>query len=450
MVEASGQIEQSGGIKAPNGASSDTLKVGPFPQYPEGSDMLGIRPILEAKGALSRRSRIRIKNPDSDAGGFTRESNRPDALRRTRRELMERLGQLLPVMKISKIDQNGQEAEAGIRQSNDFVREKRKELITEGHARDALAEEFINNQQEVGVNLGDLGEQMARFVILTPPEGRKTEETDSKPPIFLIPGISNDLESMGMLPQELAFSGRNVVTIGYPESWRGNVTDAFGEAARSSSGYEPHTSFFKGAIRDILQRPDVKEKLGSSAEIDLWGFSAGAAIVADILKDKKFQDITANARIIAPPSCVDQKNVKIFNQEIPLPKDMLYELWQIFRPRNLKAAAKLNVSNRGEIEYTEEKRKRMTKAYNALRDKVLKRNEWWKNDMRVKEGGSIIVVSYDNDTLTKSYKTVGEISQNPNLRVLELPGSHVTPRTEPGILIDAISKITNPSVTAAA
>ena len=44
----------------------------------------------------------------------------------------------------------------------------------------------MNNQQEVRVDMGELGEQMARYIVLTPPEGRKTAETDSKPPIFLI------------------------------------------------------------------------------------------------------------------------------------------------------------------------------------------------------------------------------------------------------------------------
>lgn len=94
-----------------------------------------------------------------------------------------------------------------------------------------------------------------------------------------------------------------------------------------------------------------------------------------------------------------------------------------------------------------DKRRRMLRTYNALRNKVLKRNEWWKKDMRVKDGGSIVVVSYDKDRLTKSYKAVNEIKQNPNLRVLELSGSHNTPRTKSEELITAINAVINSHAT---
>ena len=396
--------------------AGEKIKEGPFPQYPEGSDMPLVRPILEAKRALSRRSRIRIKNSDSDAAGFIRESNRPDALRRTRRELAEKI--------------------------KDTPKKERRAIIEAAHARDEIAEEFMTNQQEVRVGMGDLGEQMARFVVLTPPEGRRTQDSDSKPPIFLISGISNDLESMGMLPQEIAFEGRKVVTIGYPESWHGNVTDAFGKAAEDSTSYEPYVSFFKEAIKAIREMPDVKEKLGDSSQIELWGWSAGALMTAEILEDPSFQEMVSNAVIIAPASCVDQKNIKMFDQEIPVPKAILTDTIRTFR--DFENIAKLNVTERGKIKYTKDKRRRMTRAYNALRNKVLRRTEWWKNDIRVADGGNIIVVSYDKDELTKSYKVVDEIRQNPNLKVLELSGSHHTPKTKPEDLIDAISAVTHP------
>lgn len=41
--------------------------------------------------------------------------------------------------------------------------------------------------------------------------------------------------------------------------------------------------------------------------------------------------------------------------------------------------------------------------------------------------------------MTKSYKAVDEIAQNPNLTVIELPGSHNTPLTEPQNVIRALA-----------
>lgn len=69
--------------------SKAEVKKGPFPQYPEGSDMPGVRRILEKTSAVSRKSRIRIPNPSGE--GFNRASERPDALRRTRREPAEKI-----------------------------------------------------------------------------------------------------------------------------------------------------------------------------------------------------------------------------------------------------------------------------------------------------------------------------------------------------------------------
>ena len=396
----------------PTAASGKGVQKGSFPQYREGAEMPGIEPVLKIRKALSHESKIKLTGEN----GNVQASDRTLALRRTRRELM---GQV-------RKNQNVQE---------------RKDLVAQGHARDELAEQFMSGQEEVVVSLGELGEQMARFVVLTPPETRRSEAQDSRPPIFLLPGISNDLESMGMLPQELAFSGRKVVLIGFPESWHGEATDAFGKATESTTSYEPHTTFFKKAIEAIREKQAVQDKIGDASEIDLWGYSTGAAIAAEILTDPQFRQQIANAVIIAPPSCVDQKNLKIFGQEIPLPTAIIKQLFENVRPKNVKDAAKLNVTNRHDIQYTEDHRKRMTRTYNALREKVLRRNNWWKKDLQVKAGGRITVISYENDELTKSREVVDEIAQNPKLNVIELPGSHNTPLTKPEIVVGTVDKI---------
>ena len=380
----------------------EEVKIGPFPHYPEGSDVPGVRPILEKTSALSRRSRIRIKNPVGET--FERMSQRPDALRRTRRELAEEL-------KTTPKDERGP-------------------IIRDAHARDELAEEFISNQQEVRVDMGDLGEQMARFIVLTPPENRKTWETDSKPPIFLISGISNDLESMGMLPQEIAFRGRKVVTIAYPESWRGEVTEEFANAAQDSATFEPHVSFFRGAIDKIMK--DSKEQIGEQGKIELWGYSAGALMVSEMLTNESFAQKVSDAAIVAPASNFDRKGV------ISVGTAILADQLKSFGT-DFKNMAKLNPNNRGKIEFTADKRKRMQKTFDALYKKVLRKNNWWEQDMKVSEGGKIVVVSYGQDDMTRTKIVEDNIRQNPNLHLISLLGTHQTPKIESEALISAVN-----------
>ncbi|MGA2911566.1 MAG: hypothetical protein ABSE17_02930 [Candidatus Levyibacteriota bacterium] len=340
-------------------------------------------------------------------GENTLGSPRPDALRRTRRELVEQIKQT--------------------------PKSERGRIIEAGHARDELAEQFMTNQQEVRVDMGELGEQMARYIVLTPPEGRKTAETDSKPPIFLIPGISNDLESMGMLPQEIAFEGRKVVTIAYPESWHGNVTDAFGKAAEESPTFEPHASFFKQAIENIRQNLDVQAQLGDHQQIELWGFSAGALIVSEMLTDRNFSQEVSNAAIIAPASNFDQT---MNAAKLNISKDQF-----ITYGIDFKNTAKMNPNFRTEIEYTTDFRKRMQRTFDALSKKVTRRYSWWEQDMTVAEGGKIAVVSYWTDQQAQTKRVEVEIRRKPNLEPVMLSGTHETPKIESETLINAISKV---------
>lgn len=415
---------------------NESIEKAPFPQYPEGADMPGV---VTASGRLALRRRLirlpggfkltvrlpeyvnrlshestikRVLNSSQDETEDinVQVSPRPKALKRVREEILQK------VKNTPKLDT-----------------EARRALIVEGHERDRLAEEFISNQQEVRVDMGEFGEQMARFVVLNPSEGRKTEETDLKPPIFLISGISNDLESMGMLPQEIAFKGRKVITIAYPESWHGNVTDAFGKAAEDSQTFEPHVSFFKQAIENIRQMPDVKSRLGEHEQIELWGYSAGALMVSEMLTDKDFSQKISNAVIIAPASNVDRENVKSAGLDIL--NDQLKTYLSDF-----KNTAKMNPNIRAKIEYTQDFRNRQLKTFNALAAKVLRKYNWWEQDMKVADGGKIAVVSYASDSQAQTTRVENEIKQNSNLELLKLPGTHGTPKIEPETLINAVNQ----------
>lgn len=387
--------------------TNEQTKEGPFPQYPEGSDAPVFGSILKKTNALSRRSRTRL--PKLSGEGFIRGSDRPDALRRERRQLAEEV--------------------------KTTPKSQRKSIIMDAHARDDLAEKFLHSQQEIRVDMGDLGEQMARFVVLTPPEGRKTEETDSKPPIFLISGISNDLENMGMLPQEIAFQGRKVVTIAYPESWQGNVTDEFRKKAEESSTLEPHVSFFKKAIELIRQNPVAKTKIGEHEKIELWGFSAGALMVSEMLTDESFNKNVSNAAIIAPASNSDRGTMSAYFDVF---KDQMRTFFTDF-----KNTAKMNPSIRTKIKYNIVKTDRAHKTFQSLERKVLKKHNWWEQDMGVSEGGKIAVVSYESDFQAQTRRVESEIAQNPNIELIRLPGTHETAKIQSETLIKAINSSLN-------
>ena len=176
--------------------------------------------------------------------------------------------------------------------------------------------------------------------------------------------------------------------------------------------------------------------------MDLWGFSTGAAITAELLRKKAFRSQVANAVLICPPSCVDRKmtHIPIFNQDIPVsPKQFITELLDSTLA-NLTDTAKRNVSNREDFEYTADHRRRMTRTYNALRAKTLKRTDWWveDKDMQVKEGGKITVAIYKGDHMTEAIKVADKIRANPNLDVQEFAGAHERCLFDPEPLLKAV------------
>ena len=65
-------------------------------------------------------------------------------------------------------------------------------------------------------------------------------------------------------------------------------------------------------------------------------------------------------------------------------------------------------------------------------------NDNWK-DAKVREGGSIVVANGTRDMVTKSARISEEYKQNPQMRVLDLPGAyHMTPQLEADTVIPRI------------
>jgi len=294
--------------------------------------------------------------------------------------------------------------------------ERRKQILDEAHIRDEIAHRYLN-QGEISVDLPELGRQTSRLLALEPPESQTTPETQDKPPIFFIPGISADIDPVGGLVQELAFMGRKIVVIGYPEASLGKVTPEFARKAAITPNFEPHTTFFKQAIK----------KLAGEADIELWSYSTGGPIVAEILADPEFQERVSNAVFLAPASCVNQSKLE-------LATGLANEIFAF--TRKLKKLPSYSLSSYSlvlgrktpDLPYQS---KNKATVFTAQIDKVCRKSASWER-MRVKPGGRIVVWNGEDDRLTTSYKLEKDIQNNPQvLSIKDKKGLHVTPVLEP-------------------
>lgn len=291
-------------------------------------------------------------------------------------------------------------------------RVRRQETIREAKVRDEIARQYLN-QGEVRVNLPGLEEQTARFVIIEPPKSLVPQETETKPTIFLIPGISNDIDSVTGLVQEIAFLGRKVIVVGFPESYMGKISPEFVEAVRKSQNYEPHTTFFKRAVVKLL---------GPASNIELWGFSTGAPIVAEILSDQEFQKRTTNAVLLSPASSVDQSRLQ-------LNLGIAQEVARLVK--NFGKLAKYSLTSGRKTPDEKGQKQLKQNVYKSLLDKVRRKSDFWRT-MKVQDTGQIVIVSGKRDQMTKSSEAISQFAQNPQGKIVDFPdGSHVTPLVEP-------------------
>lgn len=302
-------------------------------------------------------------------------------------------------------------------------REKRQEIIKEAKFRDEIARQYLN-QGEVTVNLPGLGEQTARFVVIEPPRSLVTKETKAKPAIFLIPGISNDIDSVGSLVQEIAFLGRKVIVVGFPESYMGKVSSEFVNAVQKSKNYQPHTTFFKTAATKLL---------GVVDNIELWGFSTGAPITAEILADPEFQKRTTNTVLLSPASSVNQSKLQ-------LNLGIIKEIVRL--AKNFGRLPKYSLTWGRKTPDREEQKQLKQNFYKSLLDKVRRESDFWRI-MKVKDTGKIVIVSGKRDQMTRSSAAISKFSKNPQAEIVDFPdGSHVTPLVESQKVLTEVFQIT--------
>ena len=302
------------------------------------------------------------------------------------------------------------------------LKEEAKLIFQEGRFRDEIAKQYLN-QGEVKVVFNNLGEQRARFNIVKPPESLDKH----LPPIYLIPGISNDIDCVGWLIQELAFQGREVITVAFPESFMGTVTEEFVRSVEQSQIYEPHTEFFKRALQELIP---------SGRDFELWGFSTGSPIVSEILQDEALQGQVARAVLLCPASSIDVSSLSL---KSGITQDIVYLLHHIgYAPKYTFSRGRkdsIDQEDAGQRQLKE-------RVFNALLGKVRKKHDLWQK-ARVKNSGEIIVVSGELDNITKSRKIFNDEEQlkriNPQIRLFNIPkGRHMSPLIYPEAILPGI------------
>lgn len=292
-----------------------------------------------------------------------------------------------------------------------------------GHTIDEVDRQFLF-QGTLKVNMPGLGTQEARYTIIDiNPEVRDKQG----PPIFVVPAISGDLTGVQPLMREAALFGKKLISVGYPDSYMGKVTSAFVKKAEESKDFEPHTTFFKMAIDHFMRE---------SGEFEIWGYSTGGGLIADILRDPKYQKRARNAVLFAPGGSTKQTLLEFVTKSVP----------------NELNAIKKEMPNIQDVGVALWKRAPIDKGQGRLRNKaflallkkkVLREFPYW-NDVKVKEGGKVIVVTGGRDLMTRAFERNSKFLENPQFVVLNDPdGHHVTPLFEAEYTIRKVLEVEN-------
>lgn len=282
-------------------------------------------------------------------------------------------------------------------------------------------------QKNFDIELSGLGVQSAYGTEINLPDHLKSPEDLARPPVFIVPALSGDLYGIEPLMKELALQGRRVVSLAYPESFLGKTTEEFVKAVENSPSYDPHTTYFKKAI---------KKMIGEEGDLELWGYSTGCPIVAEILSDPAFQNRTKNAVIISPLSVVDQSPI-----EFRL--GVLGEASRLLGMQHGWKTSDVAIVRGAQESLDEGNMKRRKRASNALIRKIIKKMEIWK-DTRVQQDGKIILLSAQKDAITKSHKSLRDFLELKQYKFVNLKkGSHLSPLTKARYVVRKILEIEN-------
>lgn len=153
-------------------------------------------------------------------------------------------------------------------------------------------EREFHQQRALSINIPEYGELKACYSILNP------EADPANPPIILITGSSNNVESMDSFVHELAKEqpNRKIIVLAYPEASSGQISEQFYSAVKAADGFQPHSKVFKSIIQYLCPEGDL----------ELWGVSTGGAIVSTLLTDPFIAERVSDAALICPWCSAEQ------------------------------------------------------------------------------------------------------------------------------------------------
>lgn len=297
---------------------------------------------------------------------------------------------------------------------------ERRKSIDDFETHTRIEKEFVD-QKDLRVET-PWGKQEAKYVILN------MEVDNDKPPMVIIPGASNGVESMDSFVRELAkqYPDRKIILIGYPDAPSGKMTSEFFEAIKSADGVEPHSAYFVEAIKKILPEGDF----------ELGSYSVGGAIAETILSGGVLSDRVTNAWLINPGGSVEIHNDE-FRFAIAHENGSLLKFLKDI-PRYVFVDDK-----------TRDEQKKMKFATWAELGKRCCRNltDDLIGKMKTKEGGKILVISGSEDEMTKAARKFNSETlpyfreKQANLEVSVISQSiHAGPFVEPNKYIDEIKR----------
>lgn len=320
--------------------------------------------------------------------------------------------------------------------------------VKKAKALDAIDRQYLH-QGRVSVDLPGLGKQEAQFTrIKLPPEMLPSNSPDTtslweideraseKPPVFVIPAISGDLTGLEPLLRAAALRGREVVTVGYPDSYMGTVSQKFHDAAVAApmDSLEPHKTYFIELVKELVgkESPDY--------QVELWGYSTGSLMIADMLRSPDFSKHVSNAVLFSPGGTTDQTGKDLLTKALPAEAKELIKQLRHFSDVGIAYDKKGGMAP---------KQKELRGGWTSgvfgalLHKKVLEKFPHW-HEAKVAEGGKIIIVSNGKDELTRSYTMDQEWATSPNKQfsVLSYPsGSHLSPLLHADRVVSEVAKV---------
>jgi len=248
----------------------------------------------------------------------------------------------------------------------------------------------------------------------------------SLPPIVVISGASNGMESMDSFARELALreKDRKIIVLGYPDAPSGKVTSKFCDAVKEVEGFDVHAKFFEEVIGKLLPE----------GSFELWGYSAGGGVSEVMMTKKSISERVDNLVMICPAGSKEigdlefkwgmmHENLALISYVKDLPKYVFVDDKTKDEQKILKFATWMELGR---------------KCCKDLASRNL-------GKIKMKAGGKMVVISGESDMITRSAELFGsdniehlkKIQKDIEVGVVE--GSlHAGPFLEPDKYIDEV------------